>query len=438
MKSHSKFESLISSLQRTKHYFMLSVQIVREWGFREWLRRAKIKIFLIISRCIRDQAIHSGPLWHYDELRPKRVDGRKTILVVEARMLTPDRDSGSHRMWEIVKLLKNLGNHVTFAAASLEFREPYVSELKDLGIEVVTSHDVPSIESYLQHVGTDFDVIVLSRVIVASRLMDRIRRDCPNARVIFDTVDLHFLREQRYANLRPSPALLAQAEARRKEELTNAKKADVTLVVSPVEKEILERLVPGVRVEVLSNIHVPRRVGTPFSEREGLLFLGGFEHEPNVDAVHFYAKNILPLLQKRINGVKTFIVGSNPPSSLWALADEEMIITGYVKDLTPFFASCRVFIAPLRYGAGVKGKVNMSMSHGLPVVGASVALEGVYARDGVDAMVADEPVVFAEKVADVYNNADLWERLSANGLENVRRHFSPEVAGEVLERLLSL
>jgi len=438
MKSSPRFRNLILSPQRILHYLLLSIEVMKEWGFNEWARRVRIKISGTVSDLLPNLVRDNAPITQYSRLRPQNVEGRKTILVVEARMLTPDRDSGSHRMWEILKLLKEFGHSVTFATTDLEFREPYVSQLRNLGIEVITSRDVTSIETYIQYVGPAFDMIILSRVIVASRLMEWVRLNAANAKVIFDTVDLHFLREQRHSRLNQSQGLLAQAEALRREELDSAEKADITLVVSSAEKEILERIASGLRIEVLSNIHTLKGTKRPFSEREQILFLGGFEHAPNIDAVQFYVKEILPLLRKRIEGVKTFIVGSDPPVSVMALAEEDVVITGYVKELSPFFTSCRVFIAPIRYGAGVKGKVNMSMSYGLPVVGTSVALEGIgiNATDGVDEMLADDPTVFAEKVVAIYNNEELWKKLSANGLENVRKHFSPEVAKAVLKRIL--
>ena len=401
------------------------------------MRRARFKLITALSIPRGGtSSIEAKENNRYLELWPQSPDGAKRVLVVEARMLTPDRDSGSHRMWEILKILQRLGNSVTFTTTSLEYREPYVQALRALGIQVVTSQEADSIQEYIKHVARGFDVIVLSRVIVALGLIDWVRTNAPQAKIIFDTVDLHFLREKREAQVKKAQGLRERAQERQREELDTALKADLTLVVSPVEKEVLSQINPALRVEVLSNIHVPRNARRPFSERKGLLFVGGFEHEPNIDAVLFYVREIHPLLQKALPGVKTYIVGSEPPPSVQRLATENIIVTGYVKDLSPYFENCRVFIAPLRYGAGVKGKVNMAMSYGLPVVGTPVALEGIHATYGEEALVADEPQAFAENVLSLYQDEVLWTKVAQNGMENVQKYFSPQVAEQTLKKIL--
>jgi len=228
------------------------------------------------------------------------------------------------------------------------------------------------------------------------------------------------------------------ASERRDEELALIGRADVTLVVSTVERALITELAPAARVMIVSNIHELFAEGRPFAERKGLLFIGGFQHPPNTDAVLWYAKEVLPRVRQRLPGVVTTIIGSEVPATVTALAAPDVAVVGYVPDVAPYFEGARVSIAPLRYGAGVKGKVNLAMSYGLPVVATSAAVEGMHLIPGENVVVADDPAAFADAIEQVYRDEALWCRLAAGGRENVRRHFSREVARNSLAELLSL
>jgi GT2 family glycosyltransferase/glycosyltransferase involved in cell wall biosynthesis len=360
------------------------------------------------------------------------------ILVIDACMLTPDQDAGSMRMEQILAILVDLGCKVTFVADNLEYRQPYVAALQQLGVEVQFAPYVRSIPKLLGARGSELDVVMLSRHYIAIKHIDTLRTFAPRALIVFDTVDLHFLREERLADLNASRTARTAAAAKRDEELILIRKADVTLVVSAVEEELLHRLVPESRIMVLSTIHEPQPGDKPFAEREELVFIGGFRHPPNTDAVLWYATEILPRIRERLPGVRTYIIGSDPPPTIRALAAQDLVITGFVPDVTPYFAGCRVSVSPLRYGAGVKGKINLAMSHGLPVVATTPSIEGMHLTPEVDVLVADEPEAFADAVARAYGDQALWTRLAEGGRANIRTHFSREVARAALTRMLAL
>jgi O-antigen biosynthesis protein len=265
-----------------------------------------------------------------------------------------------------------------------------------------------------------------------------VRSFVPNALVVFDTVDLHFLRTERQAELEGSTLARAAARSKRDEELALIRKADVTLVVSPFEQALLAELVPDARVMVLSTIHELLSEGKPFAEREGLVFIGGFQHPPNADAVLWYAREILPRVREALPGAKTYIVGSKVPANVRALAAEDFIVTGYVPDVTPYFTSCRASIAPLRYGAGVKGKINLAMSYGLPVIATTPSIEGMHLCAGDDVLIGDDPASFAAEIVRVYQDEVLWQKLAAAGRDNIRKHFSRDVARSTITRLIAL
>ena len=361
----------------------------------------------------------------------------RRILVVDATMLTPDRDSGSMRMLAILELTGELGAKATFVADNLEYREPYVRALQQRGVEVIHRPWVSSIAELLAKRGREFDVVVLSRHYVAAKHLDAVRRFAPQARVVFDTVDLHFLRAERQAQLRHSAAPAA-VDREREQELDLVRRADLTLVVSPVERDLLLQLEPGAHVDVLTNIHEPMPPGRPYAEREGIVFIGGFRHPPNADAVLWYAREVLPLVRGRLHGVVTTIVGDDPPASIRALAARDFVVAGHVDDVAPLFGSARLSIAPLRYGAGVKGKVNLAMSYGVPVVATSAAVEGMHLANRIDVLVADHPQTFADAIVDAYGNPTLWARLSKAGVDNIRRHFSRDAAKRALAGVLGV
>lgn len=360
------------------------------------------------------------------------------VLLVEACMLTPDQDSGSLRTWRLMAILRDMGCKVTFVAANLEHREPYVSQLQQEGVEVLHAPFVRSLDELLRDRGDEFDVVVLARYYIALPHIDAVRRYAPRALLVFDTIDLHFLRNRRLAQLQGDAALAQGAEAIYRQELECFQRCDVTWVVSDVEAEIVAREVPRARVMVQSNVHEPVR-GTPgFAARAGLLFVGGFRHPPNVDAATWLARELVPRWRARLPGVTTYIAGSNPTRAIRELAGEGIEVLGFVAELEPWLARCRVSVSPLRYGAGVKGKVNQAMAHGLPVVATRISVEGMHVVEGEEVLVADDADAFADAVVRLYRDEGLWNRLSASAAANVERHFSPAVARRALEELLAL
>ncbi len=361
------------------------------------------------------------------------------VLWIEACMLTPDQDSGSLRTWRLLGLLRDLRCKVTFAADNLDADQPYTHRLQQQGIEVLYTPHVRSIESYLRKDGAQYDAIVLCRHYIAVKYIDLIRRVSPNALLIYDTIDLHYLRLQRQWIIDKDPVIRRQAEVAYKEEIDIVAKSDITLVVSDVEAVELAKERPGARIEVLSNVHdVIDEVPGP-SDRANLLFVGGFQHPPNIDAVRYFAEAMWPNFRERYPEAKCFIIGSRMPKSLKDFGESAGLeMLGFVEDLVPYLQSCRVSISPLRYGAGVKGKVNQALSYGLPVVATSLSVEGMNLRWGSDVMVADNPVVFVDAISALYSDDALWSLLSRNGLYSIEAQFSSEIARSKLIKLLQL
>lgn len=363
---------------------------------------------------------------------------KRRILVLDACMLTPDQDSGSLRMFEILGVMAKLDCKVTFLADNLEYREPYVSHIKALGVEVIYHPVHSSVSQFLERHACEYEVVFLSRATVAVKHIDTVKNAAPRARVIFDTVDLHFLRQEREAELANDSIARAAAARMKRTELDIMAKADVTLVVSPVEETLLEEIAPDVRVSIVSNIHVPMPGKKPFTERAGAIFIGGFRHPPNLDAVTWYVENVLPILRARGANIITTVIGSNAPPALQKYAADDFVIAGFVPDVTPYYDAARLSIAPLRYGAGVKGKVNIAMQYGVPVVATSPSVEGMYLHDGVDVLRADDAAAFAEAMIRANRDEALWNTLRENGLQNIETYFSRATARRALVPLLDV
>jgi len=361
---------------------------------------------------------------------------RRRVLVVDATTPMPDHDSGSLRMVNLMRVFADLGWQASFLPENRLFVERYTPALQALGVEALYAPYAQDPVRLLRERGREFDLVVLSRHYVAASFLGLVRLHAPQARIAFDTVDLHYLREQRAAELAGDEALARHAGATRAQELRLVRESDVTLVVSPVERDLLARDAPGARVEVLSNVHEVHGCRRPFAERRDLVFVGGFQHPPNTDAVEWFVREVFPQLRIALPGVRFHVIGSRVPESIRALADEQVVVHGFVEDIMPYMDGCRVSVAPLRYGAGVKGKVNMAMSCGLPVVATPVAVEGMHVAAGSDVLVAEDAAAFAAAVVRLYRDEALWNTLSANGLANVERHFSFAAARAAVQRLL--
>ena len=359
----------------------------------------------------------------------------KRVLIYDACIPTPDQDSGSLRMVNLIEILLKLDYHVCFMAENMAHGGSYASTLQQTGVECIYHPHVKTPIDYLKDKGKYFDTVIVSRYYIAEPVMPMIRQYCPKATIVFDTVDLHYLREQRLAEFENSTILAEAAEKTRSKELDIIQQADITLVVSSYEKEFLKKEIKDARVEVLSNIHHLHGRGKTYNQRRDIIFVGGYQHPPNIDAVVWFSTEIFPLIRQQ-QDIQLHIIGSKATKEVEALHGHGVIFHGYVEDIEPFVNDCRIAVAPLRYGAGVKGKVNMSMSYGQPVVATSVAAEGMYASDGHDILIADTEAEFAQSVIDLYNDSKLWNKLSKNGLKNVEQWFSFNAAQKAIKTIL--
>jgi glycosyltransferase involved in cell wall biosynthesis len=321
-------------------------------------------------------------------------------------------------------------------------------ELQALGVETyaldpmggwpppgVSLHPMQVAAGVLQAGG--FDLAIGSFHYAAHPLIQAARKAAPGLPVIADSVDVHFVRERREAELARDEALRKRAEETRRAELDAYRAADAVIVVSGEDAEHLREHLPGKRILTIPNVYDPVDGVPGFEARRDLLFVGYFPHRPNLDAVRWLHAQILPRLREAVPGARVHVVGSGPPPEVVAMSSADFIVHGFVKDLAPMLRGARVSIAPLRYGAGMKGKVVEALAWGLPCVTTSTGAEGMGLVDGEEVLVADDAASFAAQVARVYGDAPLWRRLSQRGQAHVRSRYSRQAVRGTLEAMVA-
>jgi glycosyltransferase involved in cell wall biosynthesis len=360
-----------------------------------------------------------------------------------------DQHSGALRLLTLVEIIGRLGWPMVFAShvpmselpgllAQPAERTRYEARLRAAGVAHIV-YGPDALDAMLAEIGGSIRHAFLSFPMVARDLIPFVRLRCHSARVYYDMVDFHAVRLIRLAALTGDDSLLADAAAIQEIEVAAARAADVTVAISEDEKAAMLRLAPDVSVEVLPNVFKATcDAALHPSGRDGLLFVGGFGHTPNGDAVHWFAREIWPLVRRQVPDCIWRIVGSSMPGDIVALGRIPGIeVLGQVADLTPLYQQARASVAPLRFGAGAKGKVGQTLAHGVPAVCTEIGAEGMGLVDGVHVLIADDPARFAEQVVRLLQDDALWTMMATNGLAHVRAAFSEDEARQRIAALFS-
>lgn len=348
------------------------------------------------------------------------------ILVFDERIPTPDRDAGSARMLFILRALNSWARPL-FVPMNRPERPDYERRLWHEGIETASAGVYPRLLRERK-----FYAAIMSRPPVAAAIMPALRRADRQIKIVFDMVDAYFLRLEREHAVTHDASVAKEAARYRKLETKLAGRSDLVWCNSSEDKRAMQAIVPGVRIEVIPTIHELHERGRSFDDRSGLLFIGNLAHRPNSDGMLHFLRAVLPLVRESLPYVTLDIVGDNAPPELLAQASAQVRVLGYVPNVEPLWQSRRVFVAPLRYGAGVKGKVGEALAHGLPVVTTPIGAEGMGLTDGESVLLADAPQAFAAAVVALYTQPELWQRLADNGHQRIAQHFTPEVIAQVI------
>ena len=370
----------------------------------------------------------------------RRHIGKKTILAIDIYAPCYDRESGARRIWQLLQIFQELDYHVIFVPDNGAKQQPYVNQLEEKGIEVVYTQEGygTAVEEQLESLLPIVDIAWICRPQLFEKYADRIRQH-ESIKLIYDTVDLHYLRLQREAELASTKDLakMRQWIKMQSRELTAAHQADLTITITQTEREILAQQQID-NLAVIPNIHSLYQGEKPsFNQRSQLLFIGSYNHPPNVDGVQWLVKEIMPLVWQKIPKLTITLLGSNATAEIRALkSDERVKVTGYVEDVSPYFLSHRVFVAPLRYGAGMKGKIGQSLEYGLPIVSTNIGIEGMNLTREENVLEANRADDFARQIIRLYQNEILWNKLAANSHSAIS-FFTPEAVIKNLRYLLA-
>lgn len=359
---------------------------------------------------------------------------KKTILVIDDDLPQHDKSSGSKRLFEIIKIFKSLNFNVVYLPNNGLKISPYYEQLNDLGVDVLlNSPDRAGMLYNLERIKKDIDYAWISRPILNIQFR-KILRSNKNIKIIFDTVDLHFVRMLRQAEKEQNEKLKKKAAKFKKIELNLAKEADATLVVTETELKLLKE--EGItNICVIPNVHalIIPETETSFKDRKGIVFIGGYKHEPNVDAVKWLVNEIMPFVWNKIGNIPVYILGSFPPEEVKNLASENVFVPGFLEDVSEYFLNSRIFVAPLRYGAGMKGKIGQSLEFGLPIVSTEIGTEGMNLTHEKNVMIANETEDFADKIIQLYLDANLWKTIKENAYQSIFDYTPTEVSKKLTE-----
>jgi GT2 family glycosyltransferase/glycosyltransferase involved in cell wall biosynthesis len=414
-------------------------KFVAKWE-HELARRPRLDPALVESWAHRGQggfAPGEDPVDSWDEACSRAASAR-TILVVDPHLPWFDRNSGHVRLLGEVTALRADGHHVTFYATDATARARYGRALERLGVVAYGyGRDLPAVDPAVearrravyapslaalagQRV---YDTVQLDFWTLAESVLPTVRQAFPDATVVVDSVDVHFVRERREADLVGSRELFRSARETKKRELELYRRADRVLVVTPADEAALRTEIGWLDVVQVPNVHQPVDPGPGFAARQGLFFVGNFGHAPNVDAVEWWLEAIAPALARRLPGVPLTVAGSG--KEIHRFEGRGVEVLGWVPEILPHLHRARISVAPLRYGAGMKGKVGEALNAGTPMVMTSIAAEGMGLRHGIDTLIADDPEAFAGAVAALYTDALLWQELRAHGRRLITDQFGP-------------
>ena len=360
---------------------------------------------------------------------------RKHVLVIDHYVPQYDKDAGSKTTFMYLKMLVKKGYHITFLGDNFYQHEPYTTELQQMGILVLYGPKYAEHwkEWLLENIKF-FDIIYLNRPHITIKYIDLIKEHA-RGKIIYYGHDLHFLRAKREYELSGDKKLLEESQHWLEQETYIMKKADMNYYPSVIESDEIHQMDPQIPVKAITAYVFEefQKLHYDYKERKGLLFVGGFGHGPNLDAVKWFLDKIFPEVYRRVNA-PFYIVGSKAPEEITQIKTPGVIVKGFVseEELERLYKHCRVAVVPLRYGAGVKGKVVEALYYGLPIVTTSVGAEGI-AEIQEAAIVKDNEEDLIQAICDLYEDKEKLLDMARKSQVLIKEHFSTEAVWNVIE-----
>ncbi|MGE4480226.1 Hint domain-containing protein [Acidocella sp.] len=372
----------------------------------------------------------------------------RRALVIDDAWPRPERGAGAQAILSHMQALLKLGWHVTFTAkTNAPLDHAAIASLEALGIACLAPPAIGSVEEALARQAGQFELIYLHRAPVAAPYMGLLRHYQPRARILYSVADLHHLRLARQGNVQNRPELTRAAARTRRQELAVMAQADAVITHSPAEAaQLIEAGLEAGKLHIVPWAIKPALTGAakgkppvPASPGpgEGLIFVGNFTHEPNLDGLDWLSEHVLPLLRARQPNMRLVVAGAGIPVDLTRrIAARGVELRGHVPDLAPLYAGARVALAPLRFGAGIKGKILEAWAHGLPCAMTAMAAEGLPRAAGLDSAIAQDARGMADAILALHENAKLRASHVAAGRALLRTHFSQKATMAALAESL--
>jgi glycosyltransferase involved in cell wall biosynthesis len=348
----------------------------------------------------------------------------KRVLIIGFVWPEPTSSAAGKRMLQLIQSFKNFDYEVTFATQAQE--SEFAFDLNKLSIDSFHIEvNNSSFDLFLNRIQPD--IILFDRFIMEEQFGWRVAENCPNALRILDTEDLHFLRKERQQKINQSIEKELFSDIA-KREIASIYRCDFTLIISEVEMQLLLQTytVPAERLLYLPMwSEFVSQVNT-FENRSNFMFIGNFMHEPNWDAVRYLKKEIWPLIRKQLPNTEIHIYGAYPSEKVYQITNEKegFIIKGRAEDVNEICQMYRVMLAPLRFGAGVKGKFIDAMRNGLPSITTEIGAESMVSIDDWPGFVSDDIATLVSESIDLYQDTNRWKEMSERALKTHETNFT--------------
>lgn len=369
---------------------------------------------------------------------PARGGSRRTILFIDQHWPTPTRDAGSNAIISHAQAFQALGYNVAFCAASGAPKNILeTAGLLHLRDQDIACHgqDGASAEEVIKTHASGLAFAYLHRIAIATGYAGLVRHHAPSCRIIYALADLHHLRFARQAAITGRHDLHERAKRTKADEFWAMRMADHVLTHSAHEAAYLKQAEPDMSVHVVPwSVEIRHPIASRM-DRPDIAFIGGADHAPNVDAVLHLAQNILPAVWQKIPALRCLVIGEGWPKNIFGGLDARLTPIGHHADLATALAAARLTVAPLRFGAGIKGKVLESFGAGVPCVMSPIAAEGLDLDMHLQAAVSDLPD-FAATLTNIYKSRKRQSRLARSGQALLASQFSASAVAAALSAML--
>jgi hypothetical protein len=360
------------------------------------------------------------------------MNSNQRILILGFVWPEPNSSAAGGRMVQLISIFTAQGFDVTFASLAMD--SDYMIDLESLGVTKKSiALNCSSFDIFVKELNPT--IVLFDRFMMEEQFGWRVAENCPDALRLLDTEDLHCLRLARQKAFKgnrqfTTDDLLVEDVAKR--EIASILRCDVSLMIAEYEMELLQSVfkIDADLLYYLPLLLEPIEDSTiqnlpSFEERNNFVFIGNFLHEPNWNAVQYLKETIWPLIRKQLPEAVLQIYGAYPSQKVLQLHQPKhgFYIMGRANDAQEVVRNARGVLAPLRFGAGIKGKLVEAMQCGTPSITTTIGAESMCGNLPWNGFVADEPQVFADKAVELYDDKNLWLKAQENGFEIIEKCY---------------